>query len=383
MGAQPDETPLIDVDVAVIGGGPAGCSAAISLAQSGRRVAICAREQDGRDTIGESLSSSATGLLEQLGVWQRFCQDGHLPCYGNKSVWGSDDLRFHDFIDDPRGHGWHIDRPLFEQRLTERTSQLGVVGLPAVTSRAFFGDDKRWRLTIDREARAVTARVVVDATGRVSWFARQHGATRLGADRQVALTAFLSAKGPPLEDGASLVEAVRDGWWYSAVLPDGRLATAFMTDTDLHDRRLLEREARWVELLSQTRHTRSRVVDCGYTLDATPRLVAATSGRLEPIAGDAWVAVGDAALSFDPLSSHGLTVALKSGQDAAAAILASGRGDRHALASYGACLRRVYADYEAMRRRFYRAETRWVESPYWTSRRYRRVPPARSTLEWT
>ncbi|MCX6043689.1 MAG: tryptophan 7-halogenase [Chloroflexi bacterium] len=188
-------------------------------------------------------------------------------------------------------------------------------------------------------------------------------------DRQVALVAFLEAPSASFVDSTSLVEAVTDGWWYSALLPDQRLATSFMTDADLHPRRWVTTPAGWQTLLQQTIYTNQRVREHGYKLASKPLFVAADSGRLDRLCGDQWVAVGDAALRYDPLSAHGLTLALAGGRDAALAITAQLAGDQAALAQYAARLTAAYDQYATMRQAYYRAETRWPTTPYWQRRR--------------
>lgn len=356
------------VDVLILGGGPAGLSTAITLNKSGYSVLILAREEGDGDKIGESLSPSANTILKQLGVWDTFNEDGHLPCYGNKSSWGASDLAFYDFINDPNGHAWHIDRRLFEQRLVERAATLGVHQMISPMLSIVSVSHDQWRLDLDKGARTLTARFIVDATGRVSWFARRHGAKRLHEDRQIALIGFLNTSGTALADSTSLIEAVQDGWWYSARLPDGRLATAFMSDADLHDQRWVSSEKGWDRLLSQTRYTAGRVRDYGYHLGAKPRMVAAGSSRLDSLWGEGWLAVGDAAMSYDPLSAHGLTLAMVGGRDGAEAIVRYLDGDHSALDTYGSQMNDAYADYAMMRKEYYRAETRWPDSPYWLRR---------------
>jgi len=360
---------VIEVDVAVIGEGPAGCSTAIGLADRGLQVAMLAKADKTRDKVGESLSPGAGRVLRQLGVWEQFVADGHRPCYGNRSAWGGTEVRRYDFLSDPRGHAWHIDRRLFERRLVERAEQASVIrispGLPARVGR----DRGRWRLSLRPGGQEVSARFVVDATGRRSCFARRLGSIRLVRDRQVALVAFLSTDRVPPEDRTTLIEAVERGWWYSAILPDERLVVSLQTEPDLIEREMLERQRGWPSLLAEASLTQSRVGDCGYTLTGRPRIVAAAAGRLDVCSGQDWLAVGDAAMSYDPLSSHGMTVALLAGLDAAAAAASALDGDCHALPAYSAMLGRVYSDYDALRHAYYRSETRWPGSVYWGRRR--------------
>ena len=113
-------------DVVVLGAGPAGLSAAIGLAGRALRVTLVTLARGEADRVGESLSPAAAPLLRDLGVWEAFAADGHSPCFGNASAWGGGALRHHDFLRDPRGHAWHIDRRRFERRLAERAEAVGV-----------------------------------------------------------------------------------------------------------------------------------------------------------------------------------------------------------------------------------------------------------------
>ncbi|MEM9274626.1 MAG: NAD(P)/FAD-dependent oxidoreductase [Cyanobacteria bacterium P01_F01_bin.143] len=358
---------LRSYDLLIIGSGPAGTTTAIFLAQLGFKVVVLNREFKGKYKIGESLSPFANSILKQLGVWDVFLADGHLPCYGNKSSWGKPQLDYYDFINHPLGHAWHIDRCLFEQRLRERSMELGVelINNSSIVDVAKVEDS--WQVQI-AQGTTISARFVVDATGRNHFWARRQGVKRLHDDRQVALVAFLTAKDLPLEDTSSLVEAVRDGWWYSALLPDRALVTAFMTDIDLHQRQAILEPTGWHELMKQTFYTAERVSDRYILSSEKPFLVPANSSRLSSFYGENWLAIGDAAMSYDPLSSHGLTMAMVSGRDAAQAIAAYLDGDREALEIYAQQMHLAYSNYATMRSQFYRSETRWPDSLYWSRR---------------
>jgi flavin-dependent dehydrogenase len=354
-------------DVVVMGAGPAGLSAAIGLTGRGLRITLVTLDRIETDRVGESLSPAAAPLLRDLGVWDTFVADGHSPCFGNASAWGSGALRYHDFLRDPRGHAWHIDRRRFEHRLAERATAVGVTTARAVHAPhcKWIGD--RWSVELDDLKDPIVARFLLDATGRSAWLGRRCGARRVACDRQVALVAFLKACGEPIEDTMTLVEAVERGWWYSAALPDGRLVAAFMTDPDLLPRSSTD-AGMGFSLLDGASHTARRLAEGAYRLASLPKIVAASGGRLEPMAGPGWAAVGDAAMCYDPLASHGLTVALASGRDAAEAVSARLRGKVGTIDRYTVHLRAAFADYSAMRLGFYRAERRWPDAPYWRRR---------------
>jgi len=359
-------------DALVLGGGPAGAATALALGRAGGSALIVECVRQPAEKPGESLPPSVNPLLDRLGLRAPFLAMTPLACHGNRSAWGSDTLADYDFLRDPHGPGWHLDRPRFDALLLEQAVGAGAElrhGLHMRHAEPY--DCGPWRVTLagDSEAFTLTAGVVVDATGRASAFARTQGARRHHTDRLLAVTALLVPSGRPMEDSTTLVEARPDGWWYSALVPDGRLATAFLTDPDLLVGLHARTVAGWDRLLAESHHTRARVAAHGFRLVAPPRLAAAGSARLDQIAGAGWLAVGDAAATHDPLSSHGIGTALSGGMKAAAAVQAQIGGDPTALPVYAERVARAYAAYLAMRRAYYAEERRWPSAPFWERRK--------------
>lgn len=342
-------------DVAIVGGGPAASAAALTLARAGVSAVILERGVDRGDKPGESIAPGARPLLQQLGVWDDLASDGHLPCHGNKSCWGSERIDEMPFLSSPYGKGWHLDRRRFERLLAERAVEAGA----RRKTQARVVDVERngvWRLTCSN-GESVEAPFVIDATGRAGWLAHRAGARRVVDDVLIAVVAFLETRGEGDRDSWTLVEAVEEGWWYSAVLPDGRLAVLFVTDPAV----VAPREAAAMPFATAP-HTGARIESYAYAVTAPPQIVHAGSSRLDRAAGEGWCAVGDAAMALDPLSSHGITSALATGVEAARAIV-SGSFDR-----YETVVDTMWRAYAAMRRNIYAAERRWASSPFWTRR---------------
>jgi hypothetical protein len=65
-------------------------------------------------------------VLQQLGVWQAFLAQGHEPCLGSCSSWGTDTLGYNDFLFNPLGNGWHLDRRRFDAFLAQEAVKSGV-----------------------------------------------------------------------------------------------------------------------------------------------------------------------------------------------------------------------------------------------------------------
>jgi 2-polyprenyl-6-methoxyphenol hydroxylase-like FAD-dependent oxidoreductase len=109
----------------VVGGGPAGAASALALRSRGFSVVVLERS-DYRDVrIGETLPPSIRKLLVSLGVWDQFLAEKHSPSYGIRSAWGQDYLYDNDFIFNPYGMGWHVDRARFDAMLARNAERAG------------------------------------------------------------------------------------------------------------------------------------------------------------------------------------------------------------------------------------------------------------------
>jgi flavin-dependent dehydrogenase len=208
----------------------------------------------------------------------------------------------------------------------------------------------------------------LDATGRSSTALRQEGAKRAVLDKLVAIYALAAVAANDTSDARTYVESTPDGWWYSALLPGARRIFAFQTDADLL-RGQDWRNPQWLrQRLRQTKHVGLLLSTPRMRFIHPPKSTAAQSGRLEPAAGDGWMAAGDAAQSFDPLSGEGLFHALYSGHCASLALQNELAGQSGARQEYVALLAALWERFVIQRRIVYSSETRWPEEPFWRRR---------------
>lgn len=361
----------MDVDVAICGAGPAGLATALTLRQHNPqlKVTVLAGAAPGREKIGETLPPGAQATLRALGVWEEFLRSEPLPAHGTRAAWGASQPEDNEFIFHPDARGWHIDRRQFDAMLMTAAVQRGI---PVRCETAHLVGKRLeggWNLASRPagECGNIAARVVVDATGRHAQIATQAGATRIAVDQLVAVAvSFLLPVSAPMTDTTALVESCADGWWYSSLLPDGRLIVACLTDADIARERRLRDPGAWLAATAHAPHTRARLM-LGYP-EGAPVIRSADTGMLDRVTGDGWLATGDAASTFDPLSSQGVLKACRQGMVAAYALIDHLSGDRNALPKYEALLQREQQEFLKAKRDFYRRETRWARQLFWRRR---------------
>lgn len=360
-------------DVVILGGGPAGAAAALSLRRHAPTLSVALVEQTSYDAprVGETLPPTVRAVLEQLGVWDTFVREGHVPAYGTCSAWGSGELYDNEFIYHPAGRGWHLDRKRFDRMLAREAAFRGV---NAYSNHKFISSRPSgrggWLLNVrpERGSEAlIEASFVIDATGRRAAFAARRGARKLLLDGLLGVSVTFDTRDAEQSgDTYTLVEACAEGWWYSALLPEGKLVVFCMSDADIVRQRGLNTPGAWLDLLRKTHHTIERVRRA--TPLKVPTVHAAHTHRLERFTGGAWLAVGDAATTFDPLSSQGILKGLRSGVLASYAVADHFRGITTGLEKYEALTAREFEAYLSARADFYGRERRWPDAPFWRRR---------------
>lgn len=361
----------LKTDVIIAGGGPAGASSALTLLRHTRlRVVLVEGSRYETRRIGETVSPSLQPLLHYLGVWDAFRREGHRLAHGTAAAWGSELLEWHSFLVGAQGVGWHLDRGRFDAMLARAVVEAGGIVLMGSRVIDLQRDDSAWRVLArhaDGRRFEVSADFLIDGTGSRAAVASRLGARARADDRFVAAAVFARRGVASGTARYTVIESVPDGWWYAAPVPSGGIVATFLTiPSVVREKRLLEPDS-WYAGLSATRHVR-RLLGSS-RMQFPVRIYPVHSSILEPICGAGWLASGDAAASFDPLSSMGVGHALTSGAHAARAADAYLRGFGGALEEYAAGVSANFSRYLAARHGFYRAERRWPDRPFWAARR--------------
>ena len=353
--------------VLVVGGGPAGLATATYLARRGLAAMVIERSAYDDVRIGEHLHPGGVLQLRTIDS-SMLAPAAHFASAGVVAYWGSDTPNHIDYFLHTGQHGLNLSRPRFDADLASACEMSGatVARSALLVSAVRTGSTWDVEIVVDGTIRRLPVSVIVDATGRAATFARRQGATVCADDRQIALAAFANGSHTKPAHTRSVVEATEIGWWYAAPIGPARSICMLVTDHDLAPDRTINRHAWWLGQLGRTTQLSDYLQDFAPSSCLVVR--SARSQHLDVASGIGWLAVGDAAMAFDPLASQGIVKALEQGKRAASSIVAYLSGDVSSLERFGLQLQREYTAYRATRADYYRVEMRWAQSTFWKRR---------------
>ncbi len=373
-------------DVVVIGGGPAGSTAACMLARQGWRVILLERERFPREHVGESLLPASVPILEELGAIDAVSQAGFLPKYGATMVWGRDSEPWSWFFRETSQRypsSFQVWRPQFDQILLDNARKYGAdvrEGCQVVGADLKDGQPSTVRYVSDNGERGeVSSRFVVDASGQSAFLARQVGTRRWDPFFQnLAVYAYFTGVEPLPEPAANniFIEAYEHGWFWTIPLHTGWSSVGAVVDNETGREGIRRLGARkfLTEQLAMTRQTAAKLRNAAWA--AGPSVVRDWSYSSDSFSGPGYVLTGDSACFVDPLFSSGVHLALMSGVMAASyattALKAVESGDQQLVESasevYQELYYKEYNQFREMARLFYSSNLT-SDSYFWEARR--------------
>ena len=349
-----------DFDVAVIGGGPGGSSAATALARRGRTVLLLERDRFPRFHIGESQLPWSNEVFRALGVHDAIAEAGFVKKWGAsfRTVDGATE-QYADFqfaAETPSPQTFQVPRAAFDEVLLRHSERSGAKVLEEhrALDAALEPDGVVLRFVgQDGTEQAVRVGFVVDASGRTGFLTKKLGRHEFDPVlRNIAVHA--QYEGIPRLEGRRagdirMFTRADMGWiWLipisqsvtsvGAVIPQSvhrRESKAVPEDSLTH---YLTGTAGLAPLLAHARRVSPARFDADYSYLGSS------------LAGDRWIAVGDAAAFLDPIFSTGVLLAMQAGLEAAEAIDDSLRAGEPARHRFAACERLVRQRYHHFRR---------------------------------
>lgn len=348
----------------IIGKGVSGLILSILLKRAGIEHCLLSRiEKRSPFGWGETLPPSTLSLLKSLDLLDIF-ERSSTKTHGYHSLWGSEQVRDNNFFSHtPYQYGLKLDKKKLLGMLQEEVEE------------HVLEFDEMLDLTVQNGAAQVQIRcqgnkmnlespLVVDATGRARAVLNRLGIPSKDYDRLLAFSVHLPRVTHPRLVHGVFVEPFDQGWGIvSALNQDTQVMTLF-TEREAPQFSQFKHYAHWKELLSGTQILKDFLEEA----TPTPHVVGAQANSSKPkhLAGDNWLAIGDAALAFDPLSSHGISNSIYGANSAFQAISASlAEGSAIPLKKYEETLNGIFDAYLNQRKQLYASERRWAGEVFW------------------
>src|SRR5213083_2267030 len=314
-------------DVAIIGGGPAGSTAAALLARAGRRVVVFEREKFPRFHIGESLLPFSMKAFTRLGLHEKFLRAGFLKKFGGEIFGACSDqgtkFYFKDGYRSKTDHAYQVTRGDFDKVLLDHAAECGaeVCEQISVDRVQFSQDNVELAVKSNGSSQSIRARYLIDASGRASVLGR-HFKIKKTYDHLQKLSIFAHYDGVWRAEGIDgtltvLIRAI-DRWFWLIPLRAERTSIGVVLDSETFRRSKLTAEDFLEQALAEQpiiakRTTNARRVSQVY-------VEADFSYRSARLYGDRWLLTGDAAGFIDPIFSSGVFLAVFSGEQCADAL---------------------------------------------------------------
>jgi flavin-dependent dehydrogenase len=345
-----------DFDFAVVGGGPAGSSAAITLAQLGHSVVLFERDTFPRFHIGESLLSTANDAFAALGVADAMAAaafpekwGARLITHDGKSGRG---VNFADVREVRRPQTYQVSRAEFDRILMTRARQAGVDVREGCRVVGCELTDDAAIVEYDGGAKA-RVRAVVDASGRNGLIARKYN---LRTDEPLLANIAIFAhyeNVPRLPDGCPndirIVARKDSGWFWLIPISDALMSVGVVLPRSLYkqlpegtpeeqlDRAIADTPV-VAELMRDARRAWPVRVEKDFSYSASA------------YAGDRWILAGDAGSFLDPVFSTGVSIAMESGIEAARELDRAMKKNHFRAGEFKAFSRRQRTRFRAFRR---------------------------------
>lgn len=352
--------------VIIVGAGPAGLAASLTLSAYNITHCLIDAQTSAVEKPGDALPANAKPLLKQLGILDLLKSTQHIPYYGNKSIWGNQKIHNKEFIENKHGHGFLLNRTYFEHQLRQVIQNNQTPFYKGYQLKKVVNNNQGVNAHIQSATQTLhlQAQYIIDATGRKASVCRHLGVNKIDLDTQLTISFWhqLNHKIPR----EISIEATENGWWYLAPNATNQVNCMFFTLKELIPKgdnmlAFLKTE------LEKTQYIKTIIQPSNEELSHRKLMPSGTSCLKQPF-GKNWLAVGDAAFSYDPISSYGITSALATGFYGAHAIAGKLANEEDAFLAYRYIVENGAKSYLQKLTHQYNMENRWNTSYYWKNR---------------
>ncbi len=289
-------------DVLIIGKGISGILLSVLLKQKGVNSILLDRGHKNTSPLSETIPPSTLTLLNQLGLLTVF-EETSSKTYGYQSKWNSAKILDQGFFNyNPYKYGLKLNKQLLLKQLEKTASN------NSITYDLIKKIDKKKEatfVTIENKTKTyeIESKIIIDATGRKRALLKQLGIPSVDYDETFAFICYIPKNGMHLKYGF-FTETFNNGWGTVSDLNETtRIITLYISKSNTNFN-LFKVYRNWNKILSNTQILKNCLPNEGIFKVIGKK---ANSSKPLHIVGDNWLAIGDAAMAFDPISSHGIS----------------------------------------------------------------------------
>lgn len=328
-------------DVIIIGGGPAGSTLGCLMAMEGHRALILEKDIHPRDHVGESMVPANNFIFNKIGFLPKMEDAGFVHKQGvgwtapRARIWNLVAIRTSDFPppNAVQTYSYNVERDLMDTLLLRHAHELGAKVVQGVNvKRVLFDGGRAVGVRVsatDGWERDLSAKVVVDASGRRCLLAKQLGLRQKDAEfNQYSIWSWFRGvkPAPPGYEGMVIFHflGLERAWAWQIPLRNGVDSVGIVTAKEDFQKSgkspdeffdsLVKRSRTFEFVMKDAERTRPWWIEADY------------SYQMEKAVGAGWLLVGDALRFVDPIFSSGVDVALYSANYAYEAIVKSWAG---------------------------------------------------------
>ena len=353
-------------EVLIIGGGPAGSSAATHLAKAGIDAVLLERAQFPRNQVGESLIPHIWKFTDMTGVSEKIEQEGFLAKAGGITVW---DDKIHQILFSDFGYtrpGLHVERDIFDDILLKHAESCGALIFNEVAVKKVDFSDNEWPVIFYTDKRGqsnhegeIRCQYVIDASGHSSFLASQFKTRRtistqmnflslwgyfknarfVGVDRKSHAGDALASVKP-----VTFVMSFEDGWVWHIVLRDKTSVGLILPTERTKGMDRQQRETFFKQTCERLPYL-NRLMAPATFIEGSLQFRPDYSYYSSQICGENYYCIGDAAAFVDPIFSHGVQNAFYNAAASTLAIKEALNNKKHRLRYSQLCESRMQQFY--------------------------------------
>ena len=330
----------MEIDVIVIGAGPAGAAFSTILSQNGFSVTVLEKSIFPRFSIGESLLPQSMTFLKEADLLSEIPNDLFQPKKGALFAQGDNcaKIDFSQKFTEGPSQTWQVERSIFDELLINKAIKSGVKVKFNTSLEQINFEEETVEVSIAKNGKTerLSASFIVDASGGAMVLPRLMKTVSKPSNSKVALFQHFSDEERTLQESENILISIHPNdnkiWYWGIPFKDNKVSVGVVTDEKTLESYSGSEDKIFQTLYSQEPHLQKRLRNAS-GINSVQK-IKAYEAKINQIHGEQFLMIGNAAGFIDPIFSSGITIALKSAVCAAPEVMKVLRKEKPDWQSY-------------------------------------------------